>query len=222
MTLINKIINKLSSKRTIFHSEDDFKFEFAMAIKNQYPEAAIRLEKPFEITMDDTKKRVYFDIYFKLEEFEYVIELKYKTTLIDKKEMIETKEEAFYLKHHGADDITRYAIRKDIYRVEQFVNQKEKRKGFVIFLTNDPVYSKVISNKKNLNKNLSLYNGFIIEKKIDCWNRTEEQMNNPKHFTKSKELSYQLNLRNEYEVKWENYSNVLNSEFRYLFFNINN
>jgi len=212
------LISSLKSHRPIFHSEDDFKFELAMAIKEL--KAEIRLEKPFEITMDNEKKRVYFDIYFILEEIEYVIELKYKTTLIDKKEMIETNKEAFYLKHHGADDITRYAIRKDIYRVEQFVNQKENRKGFVIFLTNDPVYSKNISNNNNLNKNLSLHDEFIIEKEIECWNRTEEQMNNPKHFTKSKELSYKLNLRNEYEVKWENYSNILNSEFSYLFLDI--
>jgi hypothetical protein len=166
MKHLKEILINIASKRPIFHSEDDFKFEFAMAIKNQYPEAAIRLEKPFEITMDDTKKRVYFDIYFILDEIEYVIELKYKTKLIDKKEIIETNKEAFYLKHHGADDITRYAIRKDIYRVEQFVNQKENRKGFVIFITNDPVYYKNISNKNNLNKNLSLHNGFLIKKKI--------------------------------------------------------
>lgn len=221
--MIQNLIENLKTRRIIFHSEDDLKFELAMEIKNQYPNAEVRLEKPYGISMDEElEKRIYYDLYFKIDDTEYVIELKYKTTSIDKKDSKEINGEEYFLKHHGADDLTRYAIRKDIYRVEQFVKQAQNRKGYVVFITNDPTYFKDISGKINLNKNLSLHNGFEILKEIVCWNRTSEQENNPKHFTKSKENSYKLNLYNTYNVKWENYSTVQNSEFKYLFFNINN
>jgi hypothetical protein len=218
--MIQNLIENLKSRRPIFHSEDDLKFELAMEIKKLYPNADVRLEKPFEIKMDEETKRIYYDIYFKIGDTEYVIELKYKTTKIDKKDSKEVNGEEYYLKHHGADDLTRYAIRKDIYRVEQFVKQAQNRKGYVVFITNDRTYFKDISGKINLNKNLSLHDDFEILKEIVCWNRTYEQENNPKHFTKSKENSYKLNLDNRYNVKWENYSTVQNSDFRYILFTV--
>jgi len=47
MKHLKEILTSIASKRPIFHSEDDLKFELAMVIKNQFPNAEVRLEKLF-------------------------------------------------------------------------------------------------------------------------------------------------------------------------------
>ena len=129
---IYKIIDILKVKRPIFVSEADFQLELAWVIKEEYPNAKVRLEycPQFDIKM-------HIDILVIIDNKCIPIELKYKTkgcTKIINKEI-------FNLKNHSAKDINCYLYLKDIERIEK-IKEKDNlfNKGYAIFITNDMTY----------------------------------------------------------------------------------
>ena len=66
------VIQKLSEKRKIFHSEADFQFAIAWEIKLLYNNAEVMLECPLNVS----SKAI--DIVVNLDDHVYPIELKYK------------------------------------------------------------------------------------------------------------------------------------------------
>ena len=90
------IVHKLKERRKIFVSEADFQLELAWTIKENYPNAKIRLEycPIFDLNM-------HIDILVIMNNKWYPIELKYKTKGC--KKVID--DEIFILKNHGAKDV---------------------------------------------------------------------------------------------------------------------
>lgn len=230
-----KIIGELKNKRKVFHSEDDLKFEMALVIKELYPNYGIRLERPVKIEMalrngDSKIVRAPIDIVvLDSENNEIPIEIKYKT----KGFTISTDLEKFKLANQGATHGGRYSFRKDIFRIEQFFSKSEKRKkGYVFILTNDQGYFKNdMGSKGSLNKNFSFHDGNILESVDSGWNY--ENIDNKKyqlvddnyfsnaqkkHWTHSKEYGFQLNLKNNYSIKWNDYSSLIDEKEKNIIF----
>jgi hypothetical protein len=126
------LMNRLSKVRPIFHSEADFQHALAWQIHVEHPDARIRLEyRPFP------NERVYIDIWCELNGLSTAIELKYPTK---RTSITSTQNERFELANHGAQDLTRYDIVKDIVRVERAIDTVPNSAAAAIVLTNDPSF----------------------------------------------------------------------------------
>lgn len=184
---IEKIIMKLAERRKLFHSEDDFKFALALTIKELYKNAEIRLEYPFD--------NIHIDILVNLNDNRIPIELKYKT----KEYHLKVNEENYNLKEQYAENIGKYLYLKDIQRIENLIGKCSKiSEGYTIFVTNNKSYQNSSrSNSKCIN--FSLKNGRIIKKKSKLvWNKSKVK----------KYLENPIELKNEYQINWKQYSKI--------------
>jgi len=235
----------LSQERPIFHSEDDFKFAFSNTLQKIVGKGCeIRLERPVDIEMvcrNGVTKLVKapIDIVLLYKNSMYPIELKYKTKALE----LETENDKYILAEHGARDKGRFSFRKDIYRLEYVVHDNKKYKevqGFFIVITNDEAYTKKASSL-TLDKNYSFHNGATLQKKDLGWNEKKLEAlglvekedkkfykidTDAVHETSRGESFYQLDLKNEYTIKWEEYSEVgankKNSKFYFSVSEVNN
>lgn len=217
---IQTAIHDLKNERSIFHSEDDLKLALALKIKEQNPQFKIRLEKPFSIEMvepveskKEHKVNASVDILVYTEQGVPVpIELKYKTKKLDT--CVDVDGEKYDLTQQGAHNIGRYNFRKDIYRVEKQLEQLDNAEvGYVLKITNDLAYiNNDVSETGNLDKNFSCHEGATIESGERHWHY---KGTDKKHWTIIKGQRFLLDLKNDYPVRWETYSNVKNSEFKY-------
>jgi hypothetical protein len=240
MINIKSIIESLQSKRKVFHSEDDFKLSLSMEIMGE-TNCEVRLERPVIIDMIDwnnniIKTRAPIDIVIIEESGKHIpIELKYKTKKVT---LVENNEE-YNLTEHGAVDIGRYNFRKDIYRIEQYLSShKNSSFGYVLILTNDKAYfNSDVSNKNTYDRFLSFHHNAQIKKKDQGWNYSEideskyiKKSNddnrwwykgiNKLHWTCSRERFYKLYLLNDYQITWENYSIMPETNFKYCLIKI--
>jgi len=205
MNIIN-ILNSLSKSRPVFHSEADFQHSLAWAIHQQYPQAIIRLEYP-----KPSGKIEYVDLWIKRKRKIYGIELKYKTRKIH----INFNKEDFYLLNQGAQDIGRYDFIKDIVRVEGFVNHYDNSEGWVILLTNDSLYYKKPKRIYTIDSDFRIHEGKTIKGNLNWAKNTALGTMHNREKT--------LNLKNEYNLKWQDYSNSIGYNlglFRFLLLSI--
>jgi len=239
---LHNAIDKLRKERELFHSEDDLKFAISFILKEIFPDFQIRLEKPQTLEMinrnDKTSiARAPIDIVMVNDKNGELIpiELKYKT----KELQTENNSETYNLTEHGAKDIGRFSFRKDIYRIEQFIQNNRKSKyGFVLIITNDSgYYSQDISEKNVLDSNFSFHHGVTIKKKDKSWNYKSIDKNkyefipqenkwkyigkNKYHWSCTGEKFYLLDLKNNYQIEWQDYSRVDNNEFKFCLIMVN-
>ncbi len=135
---IDLIMRKLSmnENHNIFSSESDFQFSMAWAIKEQYPNCDIRLEKVF-----DKDPNKHFDIVVNVDDGIIPIELKYCT-----KSLPAGFTGDVFLKNQGAEDCRRYDFIKDVQRIESirsYLYGDPKTSficGYAVFLTNSSLY----------------------------------------------------------------------------------
>lgn len=225
---IKKIIDRLSIERPVFHSEDDLKFALSQEIKNLYPAFSIWLERPVKIKMikkdqSTSQERKAIDIVIRDEEKNKIpIELKYKT--IKTNNPIIWDNEEYKLTNQGATDIGRVHFRKDIYRIEQFLNLNpdNSRVGYVLIITNDNDYRADKSLKNVLNSNYNFSNGDIplrdpdwnydaIDKKKYSFDEKSKKWvynegSKKAHWTCEGQMFYKLDLQEEYSIEWKLYS----------------
>ena len=188
------IVNKLKEKRKIFVSEADFQLELAWVIKENYPDAKIRLEYPpsFDLNM-------HIDILAIIDNKWYPIELKYKTKGC--KKIID--DEIFNLKNHGAKDVNSYLYLKDIMRIEKVRNNINNfGNGYTMFITNDLSYM-----KKPLKDNC-VYREFSLEDRIVKKGKMFWSKNTSKGTMKNCEEPIILN--DSYNINWKRYSKLDN------------
>jgi hypothetical protein len=243
MLNFNDLLSSIKDKnRPVFHSEDDFKFSLSQVIVERYPNFSVRLERPTEIPMlyrngEQIIVRSPIDIILVDEIGNTIpIELKYKT----KKAVFDFNNEEYSLLNHSANDVGRYSFRKDIYRIEKYLEKQTNSKvGYVLILTNDENYSSFNAwDKNNIDKHFTFHQGAIIPKKDESWNFSS--INKAKyyfdvsdkkwkykglkknHWTCSGELFYRLDLKNNYIVNWQLYSEVYTNKFEYCLLEIRN
>jgi len=205
LELINMelIIQKLREKRTIFVSEADLQLELAWIIKEEYPDAKVRLEycPAFDLNM-------HIDILVILDSKWIPIELKYKTKGCYKN----IDNEIYNLKNHGAKDVNCYLYLKDVQRIEKIREHvQEFAEGYAILVTNELAYTKKPMKSDCVYKDFSLEDG-IIKSGILDWSKkaspgTKKNCENPIH------------LKSQYNIRWNVYSKIDNTNtgtFLYL------
>lgn len=196
---IYDLMSGLAKRRPIFHSEADFQFALAWHIHKTLPDCEVRLEfKPFP------SERMYLDVWLPTECA--AIELKYLTRSLD----VVCAGERFVLAEQRAQDIRRYDILKDIQRIESVVSGTRANVGFVITLTNDPLYWQP-SNKAYNDAEFRIDEGKTISGNLSWAAKAG------KGTTKSREAS--ISLEGSYALHWREYSQLeaeRNARFRYL------
>ena len=229
------LLSRLSLERPIFHSEDDFKFALAQLIKRDFPNYSIRLEKPVSTQMikrsgvkEDQPRRTPIDIVCRTETGEEIpIELKYKTKIMT---CTDHHGEEFNLTQQGAVDTGRFGLRRDIYRVEQYLKKPESAQtGYVVMLTNDHDYLKNIEDSNSIDCHFSCHDEAIIERIDQGWNldkvkekgfiedpvTMEAKKGSKLHWTSEGQYYHKLDLGNEYQIHWLPYSKIGKSEFKF-------
>lgn len=238
MDFFETSIIELQKERPIFHSEDDLKLALALKIKENNPQFEIRLERPIDIEMiyrNGEKKivRAPIDmIVIDINGDTYPIELKYKT----KKANILFNEENYILAEQGAADTGRFSFRKDIFRIEKYKSKNlNYKRGYVLILTNDKSYfEKNVFENDNLDKHFSFHNGMIINRSDLSWNynkmditkfilnenNTLCDIQSKKHWTCKPEYFFKLDLLEDYEITWEDFSKFEKTTFKYCLIKI--
>ena len=211
--ILKGIMESLGEKRPVFHSEADFQFELAWAIKEAMgEECQIRLEYPVFVNEnlgDNRGDRWYIDIIVLIkdgENWDWIpIELKYKTRIPKNEEQPFTKmthgiEEDYYLKNQSAQDISRYLFWKDVHRVESLVKPGSREKtlkyprqqhlnwnsGYVIFLSNDPHFRKYPEDPEEGQENSDKMPPSYRQFSMIDGTRTQENIT--MHWTKNNEI----------------------------------
>jgi hypothetical protein len=200
------VMDNLRSKRPIFHSEADFQFALAWEIQSEYPQVDVRLEYAYKIG-----DKIYHIDVLVIHEDEYIpIELKYKTL----KKIVTVDSEEFYLKNHGAQDLGKYDVLKDVFRVENVLHDHDKFvNGHVIMLTNDPSYWKKDSKENTCCAEFSIADGSSVTGSMAWAEHTG--------IGTMKNREEPIVLTGSYKLKWYDYSKFddkRNGQFRYLMF----
>ena len=189
---IKSIMKKLGTKRCLFTSEADFQLELAWIIKDEYPNAKVRLEYCPSFNLD-----MHIDILVIIENNWIPIELKYKT-----KGCCKTVDcEVINLKNHSAKDVNCYLYLKDVQRIELIRdNVPSFYEGYTIFLTNELSYTKNPSKKGCVYEQFSLGDGNvktgILDWGINASAGTKKNCEDP------------IVLNGCYPIKWNIYSTI--------------
>ena len=178
----------LAQKRPVFHSEADFQHAFAWELREQGMADRIRLE--YRPSLDP---RISIDLWAEQDGNPIAVELKYPT----KRLVGDIRGERFDLKNHGAQDITRYDICKDITRVEALCDAGEVALGVSITLTNDPAYW-TLGRRDTIDEQFRLHDGRELRGQLRWAQRAG------KGTIKGRELP--LDIRGTHRLAWRHYS----------------
>lgn len=191
---IQEALSRLSTKRsenkaTYFCSEADFQFALGWELKEMYPEIEIRFEYLYK-----NEKKYYIDIWIKVGNDIYPIELKYKTKI---------DASMPNLKNHSAQDFGRYDYLYDIKRIEDIGSNLDCfKRGFAIFLTNDDAYL-TPGREGTMDEQFQIYQNREIPSNTSLkWKAEKNYLQGRDKFA----------LKNKYVMDWEKYS----EKFHYL------
>jgi hypothetical protein len=123
---LHNILASLSIERPVFHSEADFQFSLAWAIKLADQRREIRLERRFP----GIERRMSLDLQVIDNSAKTNIELKYITAQAN----IEYRGELYELKEATAFDQARYDFLKDIQRLETLNSLYSGATGYAVML----------------------------------------------------------------------------------------
>ena len=193
----------LSRQRAVFHSEADFQHAFAWHLHEQFPSAAIRLERPFRSKLG----LLHVDLVAETDGQLNVIELKYKTRAIS----VRQGSEEFDLQDHGAQPLGRYDFLKDVARLESIIVSQSGAQAWAIMLSNDSAYWSQPRGHDDTSAEFSLADGRRVTGSL-AWSArasagTRRNREEP------------IVLANQYVLSWQDYSDVGGrsySRFRYL------
>ncbi|HKV55586.1 MAG TPA: hypothetical protein VJN94_13205 [Candidatus Binataceae bacterium] len=195
MLNLNFILERLSARRPIFHSEADLQYELAREFHLLDAEAEIRLERPVG------NMRV--DMMVRDRQSYCALELKYKTA----RSIVNHRNEQFDLAAQGAQDIGRYDYVKDISPLEGLVATGVVWDGWAILITNDRSYW-LPDGHGAQDEAFRVHEGRVLEGHL-AWlaNAAPGAI-----------LGHEAPLRlvNTYQVSWRDYSEIGNNVFRYL------
>ena len=211
---LTDILDGLAKKRPVFHSEADFQFELAWAIKQQFTSIDIRLERPYQLPASG---KVESDLIVINGSNVYGIELKYVT----KKANLTVNGENFDLKEHAATNLRRYDFYKDISRLENMKKEKLIITGFVIFLTNVNSY---LNRSVGVASNFNFSDRHTIIKGQYNWNDNWANDDVLKIKSIGKTRVNPISITSLYNCIWKQYPTISSTnnpeEFKYLLLEI--
>ncbi|MBC9822831.1 hypothetical protein H9I49_16190 [Terrabacter sp. MAHUQ-38] len=174
----------LSLERPVFHSEADFQFSFAQAVKALEPDVQCRLERP--ILNSSTGRTEYLDLLCSGAEGETAIEFKYFT----RRWHGVVGNETFQLREHAAIDLLRLHFVHDVARLEGF---GFPRSGLAVLLTNEPgLWAQSARNTRD--RDFHLYEGRELSGTL-LWAEGAYTPNTRE-------------LRGAYALKWQDYATL--------------
>jgi hypothetical protein len=202
---IDNILNNLSKRRQLFHSEADFQFELAWQFKLDNPKTDARLEKPYTLKKD---QKIYMDLLLKTNK-KIGIELKYKT----QKFQHLINEEKYDLTNHSATNLGRYDFLHDVARLENLKSKRLIDQGFVVFLTNTPAYWNGNSKYSELSQDFYISEGISKHGSLKWISGVKES-------SIGKQRMAPINLKGHYSCHWQTFSKIESQEFKFLVFKI--
>jgi hypothetical protein len=189
---LSSVMRRLAKTRPIFHSEADFQHALAWQLHSDHGDTRVRPEyRPF------TTKKLYIDIWFELDGHVTVIELKYPTRRLS----FHDEREQFELANHGAQDVPRYNIAKDIVRIEHAIDTIPNSAAAAIVLTNDPSYWNASPSP-----NPTIDAAFRILEGQNLTGSCSWAIGAEPGTTKGR--AEILNVRGAYPMKWQDYSEL--------------
>jgi hypothetical protein len=203
MVHLPEILEKLATKRPIFHSEADFQHALAWELHEALPEARVRLEVPVR----GEQRAIHIDLVIAIGNAVTAVELKYLTRGIS----MTLDGEPYNLADQSAQDISRYDCIKDICRLEGIVASGRAVAGYAVVLTNDSAYWKVAANSNTVDAEFRLHDGRTLEGELRWSTKAGTGT------TKGREQP--LSLRGKHALKWHDYSTIAAAsygKFRYL------
>lgn len=178
---LQEILERLASRRPVFHSERDFQVALAWEVKLADPDIDVHLEtRPAD--------RVHLDIAFEKDGNYTAVELKYLTRGWSG----HVNGQRYDLKTQSAHDRGRYGVVRDIWRIEQFAN-RPKSNGAVVVLTNDPSYLNS-SGRVTRDAAFRIHDGAVISG-LRAWAGCPPSSD-----------MVDLKLAGSYELRWSGYS----------------
>lgn len=196
------ILVALSRERPVFHSEADFQHALAWAIQRRHPDAVIRLETRPE-------RGIHLDLLVVVDGQRTAIELKYMPARLS----TTVQGEDFELPNRGAQDLARYDVCKDIWRIETMIADRYADCGWVVALTNDSTYWRPGARPDPIDAAFRLHEGRTLHGRLSWHERTGGT---------SRGRERVLPLRGSYECHWARYSGLgqgqgsRSVEFQYL------
>lgn len=196
---MHELLELLSERRPVFHSEADFQHALAWEFQLYSRTAEVRLEQ--QISTEGG--RVHLDLLIKDGSRHVAIELKYKS----KKASVPWKDEDFHLKGHGAQDLGRYDFLKDIGRIERYVETRPGSEGYAVLLTNDSTYWQESRKVGAIDASFRLHEGRAISGDL-AWGKAAS-----KGTMRAREAV--IRIGGKYTMKWHNFSQIGEQSFRY-------
>jgi hypothetical protein len=132
------------------------------------------------------------------------IELKYKTRRFD----AHVNGEPFHLKNHSAANINRYAVLKDVERMERAVHQGFADSGWMVLLTNDQAYWTPPARQGNQDADFHIHEGRQVTGHL-MWKEGSR-------LGQSDDYGHPIQLGRMYTCQWQPYSTVADEHFHYL------
>ena len=196
---IHILMQSLSKRRLLFHSESDFQQALAWEIHSAIPDRMIWLEiDPFP----EKRHPMFLDIWLPTEGI--ALELKYCTTKLDK--------EPFKLREQSARDVRRYDFLKDVQRLETVCAELNMCKaGYAVILTNDQGYWEKPRTLETMDADFRIHEGREITGNLGWHPRTGAGT--------MRDREAPIHLNGAYTTHWQDYSDVLavrGGKFRYL------
>ena len=198
-------LSALAEERPVFHSEADFQFALAWAIRERCG-FRVRLEHPVPLP-DEVG---YVDIWTLASQSAAPVELKYWT----RKHEIVTHGERYSLRDQGAQDLSRYDLWKDVARLERIIDEGAAPAGYMVALTNDRTYWNA-GRSGTIDAAFRIHEGRQVSESL-TWSRRAAAGT-----TRGRESA--IELRGRYVSRWAHYSQAtegLGGEFRYLLLDV--
>jgi hypothetical protein len=193
-------MTSLSARRPVFHSEADFQFAFAQAVKEAAPEIEVRLE-----VRQSVERAEYVDLACSSARQRTLIELKYPTA-----GWIGTdgNGEAYVVRNHAAHDLARRYFIHDIRRLERFTSDQASTDGIAIMLTNEHNLWSPPGSRTTRDINFRIHDGRTLAGGL-VWGTGDTPR-------------YDQRLSGSYTARWSDYSTVdgPSGRFRWLAFGI--
>lgn len=199
---LDRVVVTLADKEKVFCSETDFQLALGWRIHEMYPHCRVFLEYPLEAD-ETTNKEHHLDILLEQDRTKIAVELKYKTHGV----IIGNTE----LRSQRAQDVSRYLFLKDIQRLEEHLAKREISRGYVLLLTNDPLYWKKPINTSTIDRCFLIYKGKSLHGVL-TWDQ-------PKSGGTRKLYKDEVLIRGSYTMMWKSYTTATDEkygQFKYL------
>ena len=194
------VLEELSRKRPIFHSEADFQHALAWELHEAIPEAQVRLEyRP------PGMEKTSIDIWLGMATGPLAIELKYVTRRFD----AAVAGERYELNNHGAQDVRRYDFLKDFVRLERVVATVPSASAAAIFLTNDDSYWRESLRSEQIDAAFRIHDGRQLQGPL-AWGAAAGPGT-----TKGRTES--LRLHGAYQLAWRDYATLHGAKGRFRY-----